>query len=282
MSGGCYDKDFSPVHTNMSADSYHAPARIMENFLESEKCQYLIDTYDKHCKRSTVVDAQGKDIVDPSRTSSTYFLPDSDPVVVEMKRRSAELTGSPYENIEGLQIVRYMKGEQYKFHYDYFDAIRHNQRVHTVLIYLNDLEMEDGGSTVFKKYRVKVYPRCGRAVWFRNMVDGKVNDMSLHAGEELTGDKVKYAINVWIREKAVGPSEPPLPSNTGMTFEETSGNGLWKWLMFGALTLLLAAVVFLVMRGGSGRVFGRTGFLTRFVPKFGGGGACGAGLMSSP
>jgi prolyl 4-hydroxylase len=249
----------------------------MEGFLEPEKCQYLIDTYDKNCKRSTVVDALGNDVVDPSRTSSTFFLPDSDPVVVEMKRRCAEVTGSPFENIEGLQIVRYMKGEQYKFHYDYFDAIRHNQRVHTVLIYLNDLEMEDGGATIFKKYRVKVYPRCGRAIWFRNMVDGKVNDMSLHAGEELTGDKVKYAINVWIREKAIGPSEPPLPSNTGMTFppsgEEgsSSGSKVWKWIMFGALTLLLAAVMFVALRGGVGRMFGRTGFLTRIMPKFGGG-----------
>jgi prolyl 4-hydroxylase len=257
-----------------TADSYHTPVRIMEGFLEPEKCKYLIDTYDKHCKRSTVVDALGNDVVDPARTSSTYFLPDSDPVVVEMKRRSAELTGSPYENIEGLQIVRYTKGEQYKFHYDYFDAIRHNQRVHTVLIYLNDLEMEDGGATIFKKYRVKVYPRCGRAIWFRNMVDGKVNDMSLHAGEELTGDKVKYAINVWIREKAVGPSEPPLPSNTGMTFEEdASGSPVWKWIMFGVLTVLLAAIMYVALRGGVGRVFGRgAGFLTRFVSKFGGGG----------
>lgn len=236
----------------MSADSYEAPVKVMESFLPADKCQYLIDTYDKNCKRSTVVDALGNDIVDPARTSSTFFLPESDPVVVEMKKKCADLTGSPYANIEGLQIVRYMKGEQYKFHYDYFDAIRHNQRVHTVLVYLNDLEMEDGGATIFKKYRIKVYPRCGRAVWFRNKLDsGEMNTMSLHAGEEIIGDKVKYAVNVWIREHAVSVAEPAIPANGGITLEKDAGVGGaavvgWQWFLVAAM-LALGVVAFLTL-----------------------------------
>lgn len=262
----------------MSADSYHTPVRIVEDFLDAKQCQYLIDTYDKMCKRSTVVDALGNDVIDPARTSSTYFIPDSDPVIIEMKKKSAALTGAPFENIEGLQIVRYTKGEQYKFHYDYFDAIQHNQRVHTVLIYLNDLEMEDGGATIFKKYRLKIYPRCGRAIWFRNKLeDGKVNDMSLHAGEEILGDKVKYAINVWIREKAVGPYEPALPANGGVTIPSAEGEGnakgvdWWRMLLVAALTMFVVAAILVYTPMGAKVTRGLGKIAERWVPKMGGG-----------
>jgi prolyl 4-hydroxylase len=175
----------------------------MEEFLDSEKCKYLINTYKDQCKRSTVVDAVGKDVVDPARTSSTYFMPNEDPVIVELRRKAASMAGVPESHVEGLQLVRYAKGEQYKFHFDYFDAIRHNQREHTFLVYLNDFNLDEGGSTIFKNYGIKVYPKEGRCVWFRNMIDGKLNPKSLHSGEEVLSDKIKYAVNIWIREKPV-------------------------------------------------------------------------------
>ncbi len=195
----------------------------MEGFLEPEKCQYIVDTYKDRCKRSTVVDAAGKDVVDPARTSSTYFMPNDDPVIVELRRKAAAMAGVPESHVEGLQLVRYAKGEQYKFHFDYFDAIRHNQREHTFLVYLNDFGLEEGGSTIFKNYGIKVYPKTGRCVWFRNMIDGKLNPKSLHSGEEVLSDKVKYAVNIWIREKPVDdysaiavkfPEAPTLPTQT--------------------------------------------------------------------
>ncbi len=128
----------------------------MEGFLEPTKCQYLIDTYSAKCKRSTVVDALGNDVVDPARTSHTFYMPNDDAVIVELRRKAAHMAGVPESHVEGLQLVRYAKGEQYKFHYDYFDAIRHNQREHTFLVYLNDFDVEDGGSTIFKNYAIKV------------------------------------------------------------------------------------------------------------------------------
>jgi prolyl 4-hydroxylase len=183
--------------------TYEEPCKIMEGFLEPAKCLYLIDTYKDKCKRSTVVDAAGKDVVDAARTSSTYFMPNDDPVIVELRRKAAAMAGVPESHVEGLQLVRYAKGEQYKFHYDYFDAIRHNQREHTFLVYLNDLELDEGGSTIFKTYGIKVYPRQGRCVWFRDMINGQLNEKSLHSGEQVLSDKVKYAVNIWIREKPV-------------------------------------------------------------------------------
>jgi prolyl 4-hydroxylase len=236
-------------------ETFEEPCKVMEGFLAPEKCQHLIDNYQQNCKRSTVVDANGKDVVDGGRTSSTYFLPDEDPVVQEIRKRACKMAGVPESHCEGLQLVRYAKGEQYKYHYDYYDAISNNQRHHTFLVYLNDFDMEDGGSTMFKYYNMKVYPKTGRCVWFRNMIDGKVNEKSLHSGEEVNSDKIKYAINVWIREKPVREGFENAPSSKleGGYYE------LPYWAMILGIVLLglvFAGAYFLTTHGKLPGVFG--------------------------
>ncbi len=236
----------------------------MEGFLEPTKCQYLIDTYSAKCKRSTVVDALGNDVVDPARTSHTFYMPNDDAVIVELRRKAAHMAGVPESHVEGLQLVRYAKGEQYKFHYDYFDAIRHNQREHTFLVYLNDFDVEDGGSTIFKNYAIKVYPKTGRCVWFRNMIDGRVNEKSLHAGEEVQCDKLKYAVNIWIREKPVDDyssitvtDKGAAPDVVAPELSITSSNATpFSFVLFAILTLLLLVVVgWMVYTGISNKSF---------------------------
>ena len=230
--------------------SYEEPCKIMEGFLEPEKCQYLIDTYKDRCKRSTVVDANGKDVVDAARTSSTFFMPNDDPIIVELRRKAAAMAGVPESHVEGLQLVRYAKGEQYKFHYDYFDAIRDNQREHTFLVYLNDFDIHEGGSTIFKNYAIKVYPRKGRCIWFRDMIDGKLNEKSLHSGEEVQCDKIKYAVNIWIRQKPVDDYSaiqvkplPQLPSAATATATPTHPSPLsLASILFGILAIILLGV----------------------------------------
>ncbi len=257
------------------------PCKIMDTFLDGAKCQYIIDTYKDKCKRSTVVDAAGRDVVDPARTSSTFFMPNDDPVIAHIRRRCAAMAGVPESHVEGLQLVRYAKGEQYKFHYDHFDAIRHNQREHTFLVYLNDFNIDEGGATIFKTYGVKVYPKQGRCVWFRNMIDGKVNDKSLHAGEEVLSDKVKYAVNVWIREKPVddysGLIIKPMPphlvgegsQDPNTSFPVASTPSLSSTLFSVLLSLLLAAIVmfamYIVFRT---IVSGRSIEISTFMPKW--------------
>ncbi len=219
---------------------YDEPCKIMEGFLEPEKCAYLIDTYQGLCKRSTVVNDDGKDILDTGRTSSTYFMPDTDPVVSELRRKAAQIAGVPETHIEGLQLVRYAKGEQYKFHHDYFDAIKDNQREHTFLVYLNEFDITEGGATIFKHYGVKVYPRTGRCIWFRDMIDGKLNEKSLHSGEEVMCDKVKYAVNIWIREKPLTSAAPTPPTPTPLL----SPLSPFFYILFAILGIALLAVVY--------------------------------------
>lgn len=55
------------------------------------------------------------------------------------------------ENGEDIQVLRYMHGEKYEPHYDYFtdkvNTIRGGHRTATVLMYLTDVA--EGGETVF-------------------------------------------------------------------------------------------------------------------------------------
>ena len=46
------------------------------------------------------------------RTSSTAMLPAGDEVVKRITERAALLTGYPYENVEPLQLVKYVDGQK--------------------------------------------------------------------------------------------------------------------------------------------------------------------------
>jgi hypothetical protein len=183
------------------------PVKIIENFLSSEDCKYLIETYDDKVFKSRVVinTSDGKSAPDThsSRTSSTFFIPNTDKVIIELRKKVSEMLNVDVRNIEGIQFLRYVKGERYLWHHDFLKADNiTNQRADTIIVYLNDLEEKDGGATGFFHYKMKVCPKEGRAAWFKNCDEnGQLIKESLHAGEEILTDVTKYALNVWIRQK---------------------------------------------------------------------------------
>ena len=88
-------------------------------------------------------------------------------------KRIAALVNWPLENGEGIQILRYGPGAEYKPHHDYFDPVhpgtatilrRGGQRVGTVVMYLNT--PDKGGATVFPDVGLDVAPVRGNAVFF--------------------------------------------------------------------------------------------------------------------
>jgi prolyl 4-hydroxylase len=112
----------------------------------------------------------------------------------------------PVENGEGLQILRYGPGAQYKPHYDYFDPgepgtpsilRRGGQRVATLIMYLG--EPEQGGGTVFPDLNLEVAPKRGNAVFF-SYERPHPNTRTLHGGSPvLLGDK--WIATKWLRER---------------------------------------------------------------------------------
>lgn len=183
------------------------PIKILENFLSSEDCKYLIQTYKDKTNRSKVLininDDKTMSDIHKARTSSTYFIPKTDKVITELRKKVSNMLEVDSNNIEGIQFLKYVKGERYLYHHDFLKCVNiTNQRVNTIILYLNDLEEEDGGATSFYYHKMKVIPKEGKAVWFKNCDDdGKLINESLHAGEEILTDKVKYALNIWVRQK---------------------------------------------------------------------------------
>ena len=149
---------------------------VIEHFLSDEECQHLIKRAKPALQRSTVVsnDLKNGDVsqLDVSRTSQGMFLenPTRDPILKRIEARIAALTLLPEENGEGMQILRYQVGGEYRPHHDYFDPTtpggsacyhRGGQRVATLVMYLENTE--EGGETIFPYADVVASPIKGNA-----------------------------------------------------------------------------------------------------------------------
>jgi prolyl 4-hydroxylase len=181
---------------------------VFGNVLSHEECDQLIELAQPKLARSLTVDNQtGGDEVNPARTSDgMFFNRGENPLCERIERRLAELVNWPYENGEGLQVLRYKNGAQYVPHYDYFDPAqpgtpkilqRGGQRVGTIIMYLRTPER--GGATVFPDIGLEVAPIKGSAVFFsydRPHPDTK----SLHGGAPVTLGE-KYVATKWMRER---------------------------------------------------------------------------------
>jgi len=160
---------------------------------------------------SGVVDNQtGSSITHEARTSSGIgFNRATTPLLATLEMRLAQLTNWPITHGEGIQILRYEPGQQYKPHFDWFDPTktgsakhlnRGGQRVGTTVVYLSLPKV--GGQTIFPKSGVEVTPTLGGAIFFNN-VDflGIPDPLSLHGGAPvIQGEKI--VATYWQRESA--------------------------------------------------------------------------------
>jgi len=83
----------------------------------------MVDLATKRLARSETVhlDTGGSE-VNASRTSEgMFFNRGENAVCARIEARIAALLQWPLENGEGLQVLRYRPGAEYKAHYDYFD-----------------------------------------------------------------------------------------------------------------------------------------------------------------
>ena len=80
-----------------------------------------------------------------------FFGRGEDAVVAAVERKVAEWLLIPPGHAEGLQVLRYARGQEYRPHFDYFFHAAANDnggnRLATALLYLSDVE--EGGETIF-------------------------------------------------------------------------------------------------------------------------------------
>ncbi|WP_374668120.1 2OG-Fe(II) oxygenase [Ramlibacter sp.] len=181
---------------------------VFGNLLSDEECEQLIELARPRLARSlTVATKTGGEEVNADRTSNgMFFQRGENELVQRIERRLARLVNWPEENGEGLQILQYGPGAEYKPHYDYFDPAepgtptilrRGGQRVGTVVMYLG--EPTKGGGTVFPDVHLEVAPKRGNAVFF-SYDRAHPSTRTLHGGAPvLEGEK--WIATKWLRER---------------------------------------------------------------------------------
>jgi len=180
------------------------PIQLIDDFISSNVCDELIELAKPRFKTSTVYLTNQGSVDTNSRSSScAYFKRGENELIKSIESKVASLLSIDLKQIEPLQIVRYEKGQQYKYHYDYFGQEtdqNKNQRLHSILVYLNDLDEVDGGSTHFPLLKIRTCPYKSRAILWNNLnPDGQENNLTLHAGEPVLNDKIKYVLTIWTR-----------------------------------------------------------------------------------
>jgi prolyl 4-hydroxylase len=153
-----------------------------------------------------VDNATGGSEVNDARTSDGMFFERGEaPLITAIEQRIATLLRWPVENGEGLQILRYRPGAEYRPHHDYFDPehpgtarilARGGQRVGTLVMYLNT--PEGGGATTFPDVGLEVAPVRGNAVFF-SYDRAHPDTRTLHGGAPVTAGE-KWVATKWLRQ----------------------------------------------------------------------------------
>ena len=190
---------------------------ILDNVLSHDECDKLIELSKDRLQRSTTVNnvTGGGDVSDVRTSSGTYFHVCESPFIAAIDRRLADITQWPIDRAEGMQILRYSDGAEYKAHFDYFDPaepgskpylVLGGQRVSTMVLYLSDVE--EGGETTFPALNLEVMPRKGSAAYFEYCNShGQLDQRSLHGGLPVTKG-VKWIATKWMRERVFMPPVP--------------------------------------------------------------------------
>lgn len=173
---------------------------LFDNVLSSDECDQMIEHSRDRMEPSLIIDpATGNVIPAETRASESHtYGVSEDPFIERLDRRISALMNCPIENGEGLQIVHYNTGGEFRQHFDYFPPdhvgsaahfTRGGQRIATLIVYLNDVD--SGGETAFIRTGFSFSPRKGQALYFRYFNNlGQLDAQTEHAGlPVLTGEK---------------------------------------------------------------------------------------------
>ena len=175
------------------------------NFFTESECTRLRGLVDATAEPSKLFDNPYES---GFRTSFSGNLSRADPFIRMIERRIDDLLGIPSENGETVQGQRYMPGQEFKPHQDYFHTSqaywtdvrkRGGQRSWTAMAFLN--QVEEGGATDFPKLELSIPPQPGALLFWNNMhPDGSPNADTLHAGRPVIKG-TKYIITKWYRAR---------------------------------------------------------------------------------
>lgn len=174
-------------------------------FAPGEVCDWLVARARGRLKRARIFD--GKTVsVDGKRSNSSFGIDivESGVVALLLRFRIMGATTLSVTHMEPPNILHYAPGEEFAPHYDCLYGLAgspdgSDRRV-TFLLYLND-DFE-GGELVFPRTGFRHKGAKGDGMFFANMVDGKPDPLSLHAGLPVERGE-KWLLSQWIRDRPI-------------------------------------------------------------------------------
>lgn len=135
-------------------------------------------------------------------------IPNNSIILALTERHLAFLSAVNIAHFEPPVILKYEKGQYYKWHYDAIlpstdkltkEIQSFGQREKSIILYLND--KFQGGETEFKSPFLSLKPKMGHYIMFDNL-DENNKPSSIHRGAEvLYGEK--WVMTIWTRTKAL-------------------------------------------------------------------------------
>jgi len=176
---------------------------VVPQFFDTVECGRLMAMIDAVAQPS---EAYHMDYSTGYRTSYSGNMDSFDLFIIKLQKRLDDLLGIDHRNGETIQGQRYLQGQQFQSHFDWFapgSAIWEKERVHggqrafTAMAYLNPVE--EGGETAFPELGIAVAPRPGTLlIWNNADENGLPNPWTWHAGSPVTRGE-KYIITKWYR-----------------------------------------------------------------------------------
>lgn len=207
--------NFNGHSTTISYANHDRSIVVMDDFLSSAECDELVQgAVNRLTPSTTVNELTGESQAHEARRSSGmgYGFRETS-VVATIEERLAMWTAWPIENGENMQLLRYLPGEEYRPHYDYFDSRaqgyegltrKSGQRVASIIMYLSDVPA--GGCTYFPDLGFRVHPKKGRALFFGYDANNSPKN-GLHAGEPVVEGE-KWIATKWLRQLPVFDTQP--------------------------------------------------------------------------
>ena len=175
------------------------------SFLSGEECAKLVQRIDAVARPSELHETA---YIAKFRTSYTGYFDAGDAFVRSISRRIDDLLGMPTKCGETIQGQRYLPGQEFKPHNDWFytdqeywkvERKRGGQRSWTAMAFLN--EVEEGGHTHFTEVGASIEPKPGvLMIWNNAKPDGTPNLDTLHAGTPVIKGQ-KYVLTKWYRTR---------------------------------------------------------------------------------
>lgn len=175
---------------------------VLKNVVSDEECTALINLSKDKLKRSKIGESRQ---TDEQRTSSSMFFEENEnDLIISIENRISNIMQIPIAHAEGLQILKYSPGQEYKAHYDFFNEnskAASNNRISTMVMYLN--EVTAGGDTYFPSLDISVSPEKGSAVYFEYFYnDQNLNNLTLHGGAPVIEGE-KWVATQWMRKQRI-------------------------------------------------------------------------------